>query len=143
MTAPMVVGHWINFQYYASAVAPDRLGSGNKTLHNVVGGRLGVFEGNGGDLRIGLPWQSVHDGERFAHEPLRLSAFIEAPRAMIDAVLARHDTVRQLVEHEWLSLWRLEPGAEGLVVEQYRSGQWFAVAMDAASRCGLAPAVAA
>ncbi|MGN6702575.1 MAG: YbcC family protein [Burkholderiaceae bacterium] len=143
MTAPMVVGHWINFQYYASAVAPDRLGSGNKTLHNVVGGRLGVFEGNGGDLRIGLPWQSVHDGERFAHEPLRLSAFIEAPRAMIDAVLARHDTVRQLVEHEWLSLWRLEPGAEGLVVEQYRSGRWFAVAMDAASRCGLAPAVAA
>ena len=38
-------------------------GSGNKLLHNVVGGHIGVFEGNGGDLRIGLPWQSVHDGE--------------------------------------------------------------------------------
>jgi uncharacterized protein YbcC (UPF0753/DUF2309 family) len=35
-------------------------------LHNVTGG-IGVVEGNGGLLRVGLPWQSVHDGERYAH----------------------------------------------------------------------------
>jgi uncharacterized protein YbcC (UPF0753/DUF2309 family) len=27
----------------------------------------------------GLPWQSVHDGEGYAHDPLRLSVCIEAP----------------------------------------------------------------
>jgi uncharacterized protein YbcC (UPF0753/DUF2309 family) len=58
MTAPMLVAHWINWQYHASVCEPERLGSGNKLLHNVVGGRIGVFEGNGGDLRIGLARQS-------------------------------------------------------------------------------------
>ncbi len=42
-------------QYYASTVDNHRYGCGNKVLHNVVGGRIGVFEGNGGDLCIGLP----------------------------------------------------------------------------------------
>ena len=48
MTAPMVVTNWINLQYHASTVDNRRYGSGNKLLHNVVGGRLGVFEGNRG-----------------------------------------------------------------------------------------------
>ena len=52
MTAPMLVTHWINWQYHASTCDPQHLGSGNKLLHNVVGGDIGVFEGNGGDLRI-------------------------------------------------------------------------------------------
>jgi uncharacterized protein YbcC (UPF0753/DUF2309 family) len=45
MTAPMVVTSWINLQYYASAVDNKKFGSGNKTLHNVVGGlgRTGRF----------------------------------------------------------------------------------------------------
>lgn len=38
MTAPMLVTHWINWQYHASTCDPERLGSGNKVLHNVVGG---------------------------------------------------------------------------------------------------------
>ncbi|MEV8761023.1 putative inorganic carbon transporter subunit DabA, partial [Klebsiella pneumoniae] len=45
MTAPMLVTHWINWQYHASTSDPQRLGSGNKLLHNVVGGTIGVFEG--------------------------------------------------------------------------------------------------
>ena len=70
MTAPMVVTNWINLQYHASTVDNRRYGSGNKVLHNVVGGHLGVFEGNGGDLRIGLPMQSLHDGRALrAHAP--------------------------------------------------------------------------
>ena len=109
MTAPMVVTHWINMQYHASTVEPRRYGAGNKVLHNVVGGTIGVFEGNGGDLRIGLPWQSVNDGERFMHTPRRLSVFIEAPQAMIEAVIAKHAVVRHLVEHGWLHLFRIDP----------------------------------
>ena len=39
---------------------------------------IGVVEGNGGLLRAGLPWQSVHDGKAYAHEPLRLSVCARA-----------------------------------------------------------------
>ncbi len=126
MTAPMVVTHWINMQYHASTVDNRRYGSGNKVLHNVVGGRIGVFEGNGGDLRIGLPLQSLHDGHTLRHTPLRLSVFIEAPRTAIDAVMAQHALVRHLVENEWLHLFRIEP--ERHQVEQYRHGSWIAFA---------------
>ena len=56
LTAPVVVASWISLQYYGSVVAPDTFGAGNKLLHNVTGG-IGVVEGNGGNLRGGLPWQ--------------------------------------------------------------------------------------
>ena len=122
MTAPMVVTHWINFQYYASTVDNARYGSGSKVLHNVVGGHLGVFEGNGGDLRIGLPRQSLHDGERWVHTPLRLSVFIEAPRPAIDAVLTKHAHVRALVTNGWLTLFQID--AEASAIHSYWDGQW-------------------
>lgn len=121
MTAPMVVTHWINMQYYASTVDNRRYGSGNKVLHNVVGGHIGVFEGNGGDLRIGLPMQSLHDGQRWMHTPLRLSVFIEAPAAAMEDVLTRHAHVRQLVVNEWLYLFRIDD--EGAIF-LYRNGAW-------------------
>ena len=108
MTAPMLVTHWINWQYHASTCDPQRLGSGNKVLHNVVGGRLGVFEGNGGDLRIGLAKQSLHDGERWMHEPLRLTVLIDASAQAIEDVIRKHPLVRQLVDNGWLHLWRFE-----------------------------------
>jgi uncharacterized protein YbcC (UPF0753/DUF2309 family) len=120
--APVVVASWISLQYYGSAVAPEAFGAGNKLLHNVVGGHVGVFEGNGGDLRIGLPWQSVHDGEHFRHVPLRLHAFIEAPADAIGTILGRHARLRALVEHGWLHLFRL-PEAGGLP-QRYLRGTW-------------------
>jgi uncharacterized protein YbcC (UPF0753/DUF2309 family) len=121
LTAPMVVTNWINLQYHASTVDPVRYGSGDKVLHNVVGGNIGVFEGAGGDLRIGLARQSVHDGSDWVHEPLRLTVCVEAPAAAIDGILARHPVVRQLVEHGWLHLARIEP-ADGRLVSRTRSG---------------------
>ena len=67
-------------QYYASVTDNGVFGSGNKVLHNVVGGNLGVFEGNGSDLRIGLFMQSLHNGQEWMHQPLRLSVYIVAPK---------------------------------------------------------------
>ncbi|MBK1708458.1 YbcC family protein [Marichromatium gracile] len=125
MTAPMVVASWINLQYYASCVDNRRFGSGNKVLHNVVGGAIGVIEGNGGDLRVGLPLQSLHDGRRWIHEPIRLSVFIEAPQSEIDAVIARHDLVRELVEHGWLHLFRIE--SSGDCARRTEDGDWCTV----------------
>ncbi|WP_461782738.1 YbcC family protein [Prosthecobacter sp.] len=113
MTAPMVVANWINLQYYASTVNNRLWGSGNKVTHNVVG-TFGIQQGNGGDLQAGLPLQSVHNGETWMHEPVRLSVLIEAPRSDIDAVIAKHESVRQLVENGWLHLFAIED--EGRVI---------------------------
>jgi uncharacterized protein YbcC (UPF0753/DUF2309 family) len=107
LTAPVVVANWISLQYYGSTVAPDIFGGGNKLLHNVTGG-IGVVEGNGGVLRPGLPWQSVHDGENPVHEPLRLSVCVEAPREAMTDILRRHDGVRALFDNRWLHLFALD-----------------------------------
>ena len=124
LTAPMLVTHWINWQYHASTCDPERLGSGNKLLHNVVGGHIGVFEGNGGDLRIGLARQSLHDGERWVHEPLRLTVVVDAPAPAIERVLERHAVVRQLVDNGWLHLWRW---AEDGRLTRYGQSRWHAL----------------
>lgn len=122
MTGPMVVAHWINFQYYASTVDNARYGCGNKVLHNIVGGHLGVFEGNGGDLRIGMSLQSLHDGERWMHAPLRLGVFIEASRQAIDRIIEKHPKLAELVDNEWLHLFQLD--ATERVVFARRKGGW-------------------
>ena len=123
MTAPMLVTHWINLQYHASVCDPQRLGSGNKLLHNVVGGHIGVFEGNGGDLRIGLSQQSLHDGTGWRHEPLRLTVIIDAPSAAIEKIIAQHSVVGQLVNNGWIHLWRFD----GIGLARYQQGEWQAL----------------
>jgi uncharacterized protein YbcC (UPF0753/DUF2309 family) len=125
MTAPMLVTNWINMQYYASTVDNRLYGSGNKVLHNVVGGRLGVFEGNGGDLRIGLPLQSLHDGQTLRHTPLRLSVFIEASQNSIGAILLKHDVVKNLIDNGWIHLFQITPNSKS--ISQYRNGSWMPV----------------
>lgn len=122
MTAPMVVANWINMQYYGSVVDNETFGSGNKVLHNIVGGAIGVLEGNGGDIRVGLPLQSLHDGKNWVHEPLRLSVFIEAPASAMDGIIARHESVRQLVENQWLHLFRIAD--DGAVYQRTCDGKW-------------------
>jgi uncharacterized protein len=119
LCAPVVVASWINLQYYASRVDPVRYGGGNKILHNVVGG-LGVLEGNGGDLKAGLPLQSIHDGEKFVHEPRRLTVYIDADHNRIDAVLAAQPGVRQLFDHGWIHLIALE----GEEARRYTQDGW-------------------
>jgi uncharacterized protein len=126
MTAPMLVTHWINWQYHASTCDPARLGSGNKVLHNVVGGHIGVFEGNGGDLRIGLSRQSLSVGNQVFHEPLRLTVIIDAPANAISAVIQKHGVVQQLVDNRWLHLWRFE----GEALQRYADGTWYPVDLE-------------
>ena len=130
MTAPMVVASWINLQYFGSTTNNKVFGSGNKTLHNVVG-QIGVLEGNGGDLRTGLPLQSVHDGKRFIHEPLRLNVFIEAPEAAMEEVMRKNEDVRALVENGWLHLHALH--SDGRIRRFRAPGDWRDVAAEAAS----------
>jgi len=118
LTAPVVVASWISLHYYGATVAPGAFGGGNKLIHNVVGG-IGVVQGNGGILRPGLPWQTVHDGDTPMHEPLRLSVMIEAPQEAITDVLARHGAVRELFDNGWLHLFALQGGR---IAARYRPG---------------------
>ncbi len=119
LCAPVVVASWINLQYYASRVDPRRYGAGNKVLHNIAGG-LGALEGNGGDLKVGLPLQSIHDGEKFVHEPRRLTVFIDVAPERIDAVLAAQPAVRQLFDHGWIHLIALQ----GPTARRYTLDGW-------------------
>ncbi|MBN6741931.1 DUF2309 domain-containing protein [Acidithiobacillus sp. MC6.1] len=126
MTAPLVVANWINLQYYGSTVDNQRQGCGNKVLHNVVGGTIGVLEGNGGDLRIGLSEQSIRDSNGgLQHEPLRLSAFIEAPTDAMDRIIAGNEVLGNLVEHRWLSVLQID--TNGKLFERRAAGQWISV----------------
>jgi uncharacterized protein YbcC (UPF0753/DUF2309 family) len=125
MTAPMVVTNWINMQYNASVSDNLKYGCGNKLLHNAVAGHIGVFEGNGGDLRIGLSMQSLHDGEKWMHKPQRLAVYLAAPREPIEQITAKHDNVRWLVDNQWLYLLRWSD--EG-VIERYYQGKWLSQA---------------
>jgi uncharacterized protein YbcC (UPF0753/DUF2309 family) len=86
-------------------------------------GTIGIQQGNGGDLQAGLPLQSVHNGETWMHEPMRLSVFIEAPRTDIDDVIAKHESVRQLVENGWLHLFAIEDEGR-LIVRRRYDGLW-------------------
>lgn len=120
MTAPMIVANWINMQYYASTVDNRHFGSGNKTIHNVVG-RFGILAGNSGDLMTGLPWQSLHNGKEYQHLPMRLQVVIAAPREMINRIVQKHKLVADLLNGAWVHLVAIEEG------EMYRyapQGTW-------------------
>ncbi|MBY0315661.1 MAG: DUF2309 domain-containing protein [Bdellovibrionales bacterium] len=116
MTAPMIVASWINLQYFASTTNNPVFGAGNKTIHNVIG-TLGVIEGNSGDLKVGLPWQSVHDGTQFVHKPLRLNVVIAAPTSAISGIIQKHSHVRHLLDNNWMNLFAQSDDGRGL--EEY------------------------
>jgi uncharacterized protein YbcC (UPF0753/DUF2309 family) len=121
LTAPMVVTNWINMQYNASVCDNQKFGCGNKVLHNAVASNMGVFEGNGGDLRIGLSLQSLHNGKTWMHQPQRLSVYVAAPQAAITAIIEKHETVRQLIDNNWLYLHHWDGAGE---IARYYRGEW-------------------
>ncbi|MDA1055997.1 MAG: Na-translocating system protein MpsB, partial [Planctomycetota bacterium] len=108
MNAPLVVAQWISMEYYFSAVDPTVYGSGSKVTHNVVSG-VGVMHGSHGDLQSGLPLQSVNDGARHYHEPMRLLAIIEAPMNRISTVIQKHTLLQYFFHNQWVSLVAVDP----------------------------------
>lgn len=125
MTAPLIVGEWISMEYYFSTVDNQVYGSGTKVVHNVVG-RVGVMVGNRSDLRTGLPWQTVMNGEEYYHEPMRLLAMIEAPIERIAAIIARHRVLQQIFDNQWMGLVAVEPGT-GRFRRYLPNGEWEAL----------------
>ncbi|MCA1762138.1 MAG: DUF2309 domain-containing protein [Flavobacteriales bacterium] len=122
MTAPVVVASWINLQYYGSTVDNKNFGAGNKTLHNVTAG-IGVLEGFAGTLRPGLPLQSIHDGDKYQHEPLRLSVVICAPKDAVNTILDKHPSLKELFDNKWIYLMAMNN--QGTLTHRYtRDLEW-------------------
>jgi uncharacterized protein YbcC (UPF0753/DUF2309 family) len=108
LTGPQIIAQWINMEHYFSTVDPDVYGSGSKIYHNVVG-RLGVMSGPQSDLRTGLAWQTVMDGPRPYHEPMRLLTIVEAPLDRITRIIRRHRPLQHLYHGEWVRLVVRDP----------------------------------
>jgi uncharacterized protein YbcC (UPF0753/DUF2309 family) len=111
MTAPMIVTNWINMEHYFSTVDPMVYGAGSKVYHNVVG-NIGVMYGSQSDLCVGLPIQTIFDGEKPYHEPMRLFAIIEAPLERIETIVGRHTILQRLTGNRWINLVALDPDSK-------------------------------
>jgi uncharacterized protein YbcC (UPF0753/DUF2309 family) len=55
---------------------------------------------------MGLAMQSLHNGTQWMHEPFRLSVYIAAPRDAIFAIYQKHNMIKDLVDNNWLTLFR-------------------------------------
>jgi uncharacterized protein YbcC (UPF0753/DUF2309 family) len=124
LQGPMVVTQWINNHYYFSTIDTEKFGGGSKITHNVTG-KFGVVQGNGGDLKMGLPLQSVKESdEKMYHRPLRLSVFIQAPVARVEEILQRNKNLKNLLDNEWIYLLVMDPSEKNRIHRYQKNMQW-------------------
>lgn len=124
MLGPMTVTQWINNHYYFSTVDNNLYGGGTKITHNITG-KFGVVQGNGGDLKMGLPLQSLFGSdENMYHQPLRLSVMIKAPIARVSEIIARNTGTKTLLDNEWIYLMVMDPTSKNEVFKYKKSIQW-------------------
>lgn len=125
---PLTVAHWINACYYFSTVDNAKFGAGSKTTANLLG-NFGTFQGAIGDLRFGLPLESVYfDATRLAHYPLRLQCAIVAPIGHVERAMKAHASTWNLVANGWIGLMVMDPETRTVfkfVREQYATGGAF------------------
>ncbi len=131
LTAPQVVAQWINMEHYFSAVDNEVYGGGSKIYHNVVG-RIGIMSGPWSDLRLGLAWQTVMNGDVPYHEPMRLLTIVEAPLEQLEKLIARHEMLQHFYHNEWVHLVALEP-EEGVLYRYRPTGEWARIDEQAGS----------
>ncbi len=124
MQGPMVVTQWINNHYYFSTVDNNKYGGGSKITHNVTG-KFGVVQGNGGDLKMGLPLQSLFGSDdAMYHQPLRLSVMIQAPIKRVSEILMRNDNLKNLLDNEWIYLMVMDPIQNNEIFRYQKSNKW-------------------
>ena len=123
MGGPMVVGQWINYQYYFSTIDNTNHGSGSKVTKNMVG-KIGVMQGNNSDLMHGLALQSVmkNDQELF-HQPLRLTVIIAAPKLRLNEVISKQEVLQRLFYNGWIKLVAIEPESDKMFILKV-DGSW-------------------
>lgn len=116
MQGPLVVVQWISSHYYFSTVDNQVLGGGSKITQNITGG-YGVVQGNGSDLKMGLPLQSLMVGDdRCFHRPVRPTVLIEAPVEWVEGIVRGDKRLSRLVGNGWMHLMIMDPLRDNRVV---------------------------
>lgn len=124
MQGPMVVTQWINNHYYFSTVDNKTYGGGSKITHNITG-KFGVVQGNGGDLKMGLPLQSLYKSDEvMQHQPLRLSVMIQAPITRVSETLDRNTNLKTLLDNEWIYLMVMDPKQNNEIYRYIKDLKW-------------------
>ncbi|MDE3236652.1 MAG: DUF2309 domain-containing protein [Bacteroidota bacterium] len=109
LTAPLVVGQWINTQYLFSTIDNIAYGGGSKISKNITG-KIGIMQGNASDIMCGLPLQSVYtsDTETY-HEPVRLLSVVYAPHQIIANIIEQQPILQKLIGNGWINLVCIDP----------------------------------
>lgn len=134
MQGPMVVTQWINNHYYFSTVDNEVFGGGSKITHNITG-KFGVVQGNGGDLKMGLPLQSVMESDlEMYHQPLRLSVLIQAPLSRVSTILARNEHLKNLLDNKWIYLMVMDPLEANKIIHYQQKFSWITANQESATK---------
>jgi uncharacterized protein YbcC (UPF0753/DUF2309 family) len=121
---PLIVTKMINLQYYFSTVDLSTFGSGSKVTHNPVG-KFGVQQGNGGDLMIGLPKQSLmSDSGKLYHEPLRQSTVVHAPVEWVTRIIDHNAQISNLLDNGWMDMTVVDPEQNNTVFHYEGNLSW-------------------
>jgi uncharacterized protein YbcC (UPF0753/DUF2309 family) len=99
---PVVCGG-INLEYYFSRVDNQKFGAGTKLPHNVMG-LIGVANSSDGDLRPGLPLQTIE-----VHDPIRLLMIVEHRPEIILKVIQSQPELYEWFKNEWVHLISMHP----------------------------------
>lgn len=132
MQGPMVVTQWINNHYYFATVDNNTFGGGSKVTHNITG-KFGVVQGNGGDLKMGLPSQSVsRSDDEIYHRALRLSVVIKAPVQRVTEILLNNPNLKTLLDNEWIYLMVIDPHQKDESLTYNGNMKWRSTVKDTA-----------
>lgn len=107
----------INLEYYFSTVDNETYGAGTKLPHNITG-LVGVMNGFQGDLRTGLPVQTVE-----IHEPVRILFIVETTPQRLMSVIKANKELVEFVCNRWIRLATMDP--EDGHIEVYRGNDIF------------------
>jgi len=125
MQGPMVVTQWINNHYYFSTTDNELFGSGSKITQNVVS-TFGLVQGNGGDLKRGLPLQSLYKTDTdYYHRPIRLTVLLHAPLQRVEDILKSNpESLQMLPENNWIYLMVLDPMQDNRLFTYQKNMNW-------------------
>ena len=104
----------INLEYYFSTVDVEVYGSGTKLPHNITG-LVGVMDGFQGDLRSGLPVQTIE-----IHEPVRILFVVETTPERLMSTVQASPELTEFVRNKLIRIATMDP--DDGHVEVYRDG---------------------
>ena len=107
----------ISLEYYFSTVDNEVWGAGTKLPHNITG-LVGVMNGFQGDLRTGLPVQTVE-----IHEPVRILFVVETTPQRLMSVIKANKELVEFVCNRWIRIATMDP--DDGHIEIYRGNDVF------------------